>query len=157
MLNKPKTITLTSSVGGETAEKTFRIGRYPATIAIEMTTRGAALLRDAIKGNPSNSEQYAKAFQKLGVDMCQYVEAQKPDGEFISIAGEKMLNAFIDDGDMFLQLMREVHDYNTDFFNTARLFRASNSLLEQAKGQITGIFRQWSDSSSPKSKPRSRS
>lgn len=155
-LIKPKEITLKTDLG-ESTEKTFMIGRYPATESIEMVTRGAALLRDAVKGSPANSEQYAKSFQKLGVDMCKYVEAKMPDGNFIALSSEHMINAHIADSDMFFMVMREVHDYNTNFMNTGRLFGASLSLMDQAKAQITQILSQFSASSSAKSKPRSKS
>lgn len=155
MLIKPKEITLKSNVGDEPAEKTFQIGRYPATQAIEMITRGASLLRDAVKGNPGNSEAYAKSFQKLGVDMCKFVEVQMPNGEFVALASGHLIDAHIPDGDMFLMLMREVHDHNTGFMETGRLFKTSRSLMDQAKAQITGILNQFSDSSSASSKPRS--
>jgi hypothetical protein len=156
-LIKPKSVTLKSSVGGEEVEKTFQIGRYPATQSIEMVTRGAALLRDAVKGNPGNSEQYAKSFQKLGIDMCKFVEAAMPSGDYIGLSSDHMINAHIPDADMFLLLMREVHDYNSNFMNTGRLFKTSRSLMDQAKAQITGILSQFSASSSPKSNPRSKS
>lgn len=155
-LIKPKTITLKSDVGGEKNQKTFNIGRYPATESIEMITRGAALLRDAVKGNPANSEQYAKSFQKLGNDMCKFVEAQMPSGEFVALSNDHLINAHISDGDMFLLLMREVHDYNTGFMNTGRILGTSRSLMEQAKAQITQIFSRFSDLSSPSVKPRSK-
>lgn len=156
-LIKAKEITLRSNVGEEPAEKTFQIGRYPATQAIEMITRGASLLRDAVKGNPGNSEAYAKSFQKLGVDMCKFVEVQMPNGEFQPLNNAHLIDAHIPDGDMFLQLMKEVHDANTGFLNSDRLFKASRSLISQAKEQITSTFSQWQASSSPKSKPRSKS
>jgi len=155
-LIKPKEVTLKSSVG-EPVEKTFQIGRYPATQAIEMITRGAALLRDAVKGNPASSEQYSKSFQKLGIDMCKFVEAQMPNGEFTPLSSEHMIDAHITDGDMFLMLMREVHDHNSNFMNTGRLFATSRSLLDQAKAQITQTLSQFSGSLSPKSKPSSGS
>lgn len=155
-LIKPKEITLTSSVGGEESVKVFRIGRYPATQAIEMITRGAALLRDAVKGNPGNAEAYAKSFQKLGTDMCKFVEVQMPSGEYTPLASEHIINAHIPDGDMFLMLMREVHDHNTGFMETGRLFRTSRSLMDQAKAQITGILNQFSGSSSASTKQPSK-
>lgn len=154
-LIKPKEVTLRSNLGDESAEKTFQIGRYPATQAIELITRGAALLRDAVKGNPSNSEAYAKSFQKLGNDMCKFVEVQMPNGDFTPLSSDHIINAHIPDGDMFLMLMREVHDHNTGFMQTGRLFKTSRSLMDQAKAQITGILNQFSDSSSAKSKQRS--
>jgi hypothetical protein len=153
---KPKEITLKTEVGDEKNEKTFNIGRYPASSAVEMITRGAALLRDAVKGNASNSESYAKSFQKLGMDMCKYVEVRMPNGEFTELSNDLLINAHITDADMFLLLMREVHDYNTNFMNTGRIFKTSRSLMEQAKAQITGILSRFSDSSSAKSKPRSK-
>ena len=152
-LIKPKEITIESG----SDKKTFQVGRYPATQAVEMITRGAALLRDAVKGNPANSEAYAKSFQKLGNDMCQFVEAKMPNGDYTPLSTEHMIDAHIADADMFFQLMREVHDYNTNFMNTGALFRTSRSLMDQAKAQITGILSQFSDSSSAKSKPRSPS
>lgn len=155
-LIKPKEITLKTEVGGEENNKTFNIGRYPAISSIEMVTRGAALLRDAVKGNPANSEAYAKSFQKLGVDMCAYVEVQMPDGNYTPLSNSHLINAHITDADMFLMLMREVHDYNTNFMNTVRIFKTSRTLLDQAKAQITGILNRFSASSSVKSKPRSR-
>lgn len=157
MLIKPKEVTLTSSVGGEEIKKTFQIGRYPATVAVEMTTRGAALLRDAIKGSASNSREFAKSFQELGNDMCRYVEAQMPNGDYVALENEHLINAHIADADMFLQLMREVHDYNTNFMNTGRLFSTSRSLMDQARAQITEILSRFSGSSSVNGKPRSKS
>lgn len=154
-LIKPKEVTLKSDVG-DPVEKTFQIGRYPATQAIEMITRGAALLRDAVKGNPASSEQYSKSFQKLGNDMCRFVEAQMPNGEFTPLGSDHMINAHIPDGDMFLMLMREVHDHNSNFMNTGRLFKTSRSLLDQAKTQITQTLSQFSGLSSPSAKPRSQ-
>jgi len=154
-LIKPKEVTITSGVG-EPVEKTFQIGRYPATQAIEMITRGAALLRDAIKGNPASAEQYAKSFQKLGNDMCKFIEVQMPSGEFTPLSSEHIINAHITDGDMFLMLMREVHDHNSNFMNTGRLFKTSRSLMEQAKAQITQTLSQFSGSLSPNDKPRSK-
>lgn len=156
-LIKPKEITLKTEVGGDSAEKVFNVGRYPATVAIEMTTRGAALLRDAIKGNPGNSEQYSKSFQKLGIDMCKYVEVKTPNGEFMPLSNDHLINAHIPDADMFLMLMREVHDYNTGFMSSERLFKTSRSLMDQAKAQITETLSRFSAFSSPKSKPRSKS
>jgi hypothetical protein len=155
-LIKPTEKTIKSEVGGEKSEKTFAIGRYPATQAIEMITRGAALLRDAVKGNPSNSEQYAQAFQKLGIDMCKFVEAKTPSGDFQPLIGDHLINVHIADADMFLMLMREVHDYNTNFMNTGRLFKTSRSLMDQAKAQITGILSRFSGLSSAKDKQPSR-
>ncbi len=156
MLIKPKEITLNSSVSGEAVGKEFQIGRYPATQAIEMITRGASLLRDAVKGSPANSEQYAKAFQKLGNDMCKFVEAKMPNGEYVALSSDHLINAHIPDGDMFLLLMREVHDYNTNFMNSGRIFKMSRSLIDQAKAQITQISSLFSGLSSVNAKQRSQ-
>jgi len=155
-LIKPKEITLKSSVGGDSAEKTFQVGRYPATQAVEMITRGAALLRDAVKGNSESSEAYARSFQKLGNDMCRFVEVKMPNGEFTALANDHLINAHVPDADMFLLLMKEVHDYNTGFMNTGRLFGMSRSLMDKAEALITPILNQFSASSSPKSRPRSK-
>lgn len=155
-LIKPKEVTLTSNVGGEKKETTFLIGRYPADKSVEMITRGAAVLRDAAKGSANNSVDFAKSLQQLGIDMCEYVEALVGESQ-IPLTNSHVRGAHIGDADMYLQLMREVHDHNTNFMNSGRLLKTSLSLVDQAKAQITRILSQFSDSSSAKSKQRSKS
>ena len=155
-LIKPKQIILKSRVDSDATEKTFSIGRYPALDAVEMIARVSAVLRDSAKGNPQTAIELAKSMKQLATDVCQYVEVELPNGDPLALNNPHMINAHITDGEMLLDLVRQVHDYNTFFLNSGNLLKTSRTLVDQAREQITGILSQLSASSSPKSKPRSK-
>lgn len=152
-LIKPKDITLKSDLDG--IEKNFRIGRYPATVSVEMLTRASSILKDALKGSPSSSQEFAKETQKFCIDICKYVEVETPGGGYALLNMEQLINAHIPDGELLLKLAREVHDYNSFFTNTGRLLQTSRSMMGQAVGQITQILNQCLGSLSANAKQHS--
>lgn len=157
MLIKAKTITLTSKVGGETTTKTFNIGRYPATEGVYMIGRVSELLKDGLRPDAKNTGSFAKRLREVSIEVCAYVEAKLPNGEFIALSSNEMINAHVSDGEMMLQLMKEVHDWNTFFFNSGRLLKTSRSMMDNIKQQTTKILSQLLGSSSQKNKRNSTS
>lgn len=157
MLIKPKEITITAQVDDE-VEKTYNIGRYPALDGVYMLGLVAEILDVAARGKNSNSDQlFAKKMRDCAKEVCKYVEAKMPNGEFISLSSVEMINAHVPDHETLLKLVREVHDYNSFFFNSEKLLKTSLAKVDLVKAQITKILTGLQGLSSRNDSPRSKS
>lgn len=155
-LIKPKEITLTSQVGGESIGKTFNLGRYPSTEGMYLFGLAIEVLGSAAKPGSSDIVP-AKKLQEFAIEICKYVEAEMPSGEFIRLDKKFLIDSHVPDYEMLFRLVREIHDYNSFFFNSGRLLKTSLSLMDQAKLLVTKTLTQFSASSSQKRQPRSKS
>ena len=153
---KPKEITLKSQVLQDDRERTFRISRYPATEGVELFMMAAEVLGAMAKPSSSSniSAEKTKAFV---IKICGYVESQMPSGDYIKLNSKLLIDAHIPDYEMLFKIVREVHDYNSFFFNSGRLLKTSLSLMDQAKLLISKTLTQFSQPSSVKKSPRSKS
>lgn len=157
MLMKPKEITLTSNVNKEKVEVTFNIGRYNGYDGLYMIGLGAELLDSAArKKMMSNDQVFAKKLQAMLKEQGKFIEVVTDSGT-ASLDTVKMLQTTIPDPDIALQLMREVHDYNTALFNSANLLSKSQSMMKKLQELGTKMLSQLSPSSSEKKPQRSKS
>lgn len=156
-LMKPKEITLTSNVNGEKVEKTYNIGRYDGYTGLYMIGLGAELLDSAARKKMLSTDKiFAKKLQDMLKEQGKYIELVTDDGT-ASLDTVNMLKAAVPDPDIALQLMREVHDYNTSLFSSANLYSRSQKWMKAAKELGTKILGQLSDSSLAKKPRRSKS
>lgn len=159
MLIKPKEITLTSKVGGETISKTYQIGRYPALEGVYMLGLVSEILDVAARNKTTGTDKlFATKIKDTALEACKYVAAKMPNGEFISLANsEELINAHVPDQEMLLQLVRAVHDYNSFFFSSERILKTSLGWMDLVKAQITKILTGLLDSLSAKNLQPSKS
>ena len=157
MLKKPKQITLTSNVNGEKEERVYNIGRYDGYTGIYMIGLGAELIDSAARKKMLATDKiFAKKLQDMLKEQGQYIELVTDEGD-ASLETVSMLKAAIPDPDIALELMREVHDYNTALFSSANLLSRSQKWMEKAQELGKKILGQLSDSSLVKKRPRSKS
>lgn len=156
-LMKAKEITLTSNVNGEKEERKYNIGRYDGYTGLYMIGLGAELLDSAARKKMLTTDKiFAKKLQDMLKEQGKYIEVVTDDGA-ASLEAVNMLKASIPDPDIALQLMREVHDYNTALFSSANLLSRSQKWMEKAHELGKKILGQLSDSFSEKKRPRSKS
>lgn len=155
-LKKPKRITLTSNVNGEKEERTYNIGRYDGYTGLYMIGLGAELLDSAARKKMLSTDTvFAKKLQDMLKEQGKYIELVTDDGA-VSLEPVNMLKAAVPDVDIALQLMREVHDYNTALFSSANLLSRSQKWMEKAHELGKKILGQLSDSFSEKKLRRSK-
>lgn len=155
-LKKPKRITLTSNVNGEKEERTYNIGRYDGYTGLYMIGLGAELLDSAARKKMLSTDTvFAKKLQDMLKEQGKYIELATDDGA-VSLEPVNMLKAAVPDVDIALQLMREVHDYNTALFSSANLLSRSQKWMEKAHELGKKILIQLSDSFSEKKPRRSK-
>ena len=156
MLKKPKKITLTSNVNGETEEREYNIGRYDGYTGLYMIGLGAELLDSAARKKMLATDKiFAKKLQDMLKEQGPYIELVTEDGT-ASLETVSMLRTAIPDPDIALQLMREVHDYNTALFSSANLLSRSQKWTEMAQELGKKILGQLSASFSEKKPRRSK-
>jgi hypothetical protein len=155
-LIKPKEITLASNVGGEEVSKEFRLGRYPATEGLFIFGMAIEVLGSAATPHKSDIVP-ARKMQELAIEICKYVEAKMPSGDYIRLNQKMLIDAHVPDYEMLFQLVRGAHDWNSGFFSTDRLLKTSLSVIDKAKLLITKTLTQFSQSSSGKKSPASKS
>jgi hypothetical protein len=156
-LMKHKQVTLTSNVNGQKEERTYNIGRYDGYTGLYMIGLGAELLDSAARKKMLSTDQvFAKKLQGVLEAQGKYVEIVTDDGCAV-LDTIKMLKVSVPDPDIALQLMREVHDYNTALFSSANLLTRSQKWMEKAQELGKKILSQLSGSLSEKKPPRSKS
>lgn len=156
-LFKKKEITLTSNVNNEKVSVTFNIGRYNGYDGLYMIGLGAELLDAAArKKMMSNDQVFAKKLQAMLKEQGKFIEVVTDSGA-ASLDTVKMLQTTIPDPDIALQLMREVHDYNTALFSSANLLSKSQSMMKKLQELGIKMLDQFSRSSSEKKPQRSKS
>ncbi|AHK11692.1 tail assembly chaperone [Shewanella sp. phage 1/41] len=155
-LMKSKQITLTSNVNGEKEERIYNIGRYDGYTGLYMIGLGAELLDSAARKKMLSTDTvFAKKLQDMLKEQGKYIELVTDDGA-ASLEPVSMLKAAVPDVDIALQLMREVHDYNTALFSSANLLSRSQKWMEKAHELGKKILGQLSDSFSEKKPRRSK-
>lgn len=155
-LMKHKQITLTSNVNGEKEERTYNIGRYDGYTGLYMIGLGAELLDSAARKKMLATDKiFAKKLQDMLKEQSKYIEYVTDDG-VTSLESTSMLKVAVPDVDIALQLMREVHDYNTALFSSANLLSRSQKWMEKAHELGKKILGQLSDSFSEKKPRRSK-
>lgn len=156
-LMKHKQITLTSNVNGEKEERTYNIGRYDGYTGLYMIGLGAELLDSAARKKMLSTDQvFAKKLQGVLKEQGKYIEIVTDDGAAL-LDTVNMLKMAVPDPDIALQLMREVHDYNTALFSSANLLSRSQKWMEKAQELGKKILGQLSGSFSEKKPRRSKS
>tara|TARA_R110000765_G_scaffold54753_3_gene108988 strand:+ start:433 stop:909 length:477 start_codon:yes stop_codon:yes gene_type:complete len=155
-LKKPKEITLMSNVNGEKVSVTYNIGRYDGYSGLFMIGLGAELIDSAARKKMLATDKiFAKKLQDMLKEQGQYIERVTDDGAAL-LDTVKMLKTCVPDPDIALQLMREVHDYNTALFSSANLLSRSQKWMETAQKLGTKILAQLSASFSEKKPRRSK-
>lgn len=155
-LIKTKDITLTSKVGEQEVTKEFRLGRYPSTEGLFIFGMAIEVLGSAAAPHKSDIVP-ARKMQELAIEICKYVEAKAPSGEYVRLNQKLLIDAHVPDYEMLFQLIRGAHDWNSDFFNTGRILRTSLSVMDKAKLLISKTLTQFSQSSLAKKSPASKS
>ena len=156
-LMKHKQVTLTSNVNGDKEERTYNIGRYDGYTGLFMIGLGAELLDSAARKKMLSTDQiFAKKLQDMLKEQAKYIEWVHDEG--VANLGDSMaaLKLAVPDVDIALQLMREVHDYNTALFSSANLLTRSQKWMEKAQELGKKILSQLSGSLSEKKQPRSK-
>ena len=153
---KPKEITLTPEVHDDKSPRHFRIGRYPATEGVKLFGMAVEVLSAMAK--PSSSDVVSsEKMREFSIEICKYVEARMPNDGYIRLDSKLLINAHVPDYEMLFKLVREVHDYNSFFFSSARLLKTSLSLMDQAKLLISKTLTQFSQPSKQAGKQASKS
>ena len=98
---------------------------------------------------------FAKKLQDMLREQGQYIEMVNDEGAAL-LDNVKMLKTCVPDPDIALQLMREVHDYNTALFSSANLLNRSQKWMETVQKLGTKILAQLSGSFSEKKPRRSK-
>ncbi len=152
----PKEITLKSNVRNVTKE--FNIGYYPATEGIRLLGLFAESVDVAARNKKhETSGLFGDNLQKLAIEVCKYCDVKLSNGNWQRLDSKSMIDSHVPDYELLLSLVREVHDYNSNFFNTTKLLKKSLGFVDQIKMQATKMFQGLSVSSSQKTKPRSKS
>ena len=116
-LIKPKEVTIKSYLDGE-QEHTFVVSRYPASSALKYIGEVAEILKAAVQGGDSQ----AGNLQSIGMELAQkFCGVRSPTEGFVRMDSPLKVDVYIPDGETFFQLLREVHDHNTNFTNSARI------------------------------------
>lgn len=146
-LIKSTEITLHSGLHG--IDKTFKISRYPATEGVYLIGMAVEVLGSTV--SPSGADKVSsKKVQEFVIEVCKYVEAQTDGGDFVRLNQKLLIDAHVPDYELLMLLVREVHDWNSNFFNTDRILKGSLSLMDKAKHLITKTLIQYSPSSKAK-------
>ena len=145
-----------SNVNGEKVSVTYNIGRYDGYSGLFMIGLGAELIDSAARKKMLATDKiFAKKLQDMLKEQGQYIERVTDDGAAL-LDTVKMLKTCVPDPDIALQLMREVHDYNTALFSSANLLSRSQKWMETAQKLGTKILAQLSASFSEKKPRRSK-
>lgn len=153
---KPKEITLKSKVLGDDVERVFRLGRYPALDSVELYMMALEVLTAMAKPMSENNVPPKKAREFMTMACC-YVDARMPNGEFIRLNKEVLVNAHVPDGEMLFSLVLQLHNYNSFFLNSEKLLKTSLSMIDKVKLQASKMLTQYLPPSKAKSSPRSKS
>lgn len=154
-LIEPKEIELKSEVRGVTKE--VRIGYYPATEGLRLLGLFAETVDIAARKKTEDiNGMFGENLKKAAIEICKYVEVKLSNGNWQLLDNETMINAHIQDYEMLLRLMRQVHDYNSVFFSTTKLLKTSQGLIDRLKAQITKTLPELLASYSAKNKRRSK-
>ena len=156
-LLKPKQITLTSNVNVVKEERVYNIGRYDGYTGLYMIGLGAELLDSAARKKMLSTDKvFAKKLQDMLKEQGKYIELVTDDGA-ASLDTVNMLKAAVPDPDIALQLMREVHDYNTALFSSANLYSRSQKWMKAAEELGTKMLDHLQGFSSERKPRRSKS
>ncbi|WVH05514.1 hypothetical protein KKJFFJLC_00002 [Vibrio phage vB_VpaS_PGB] len=155
-LIEPKEIELTSEVRKVT--KTLRVGYYQATEGIRLLGLFAETVDIAARKKTEDvNGMFGENLKKAAIEICKYVEVKLENGNWLRLDNEPAINAHILDYEMLLRLVREVHDYNSNFFNSGRLLKTSQGLIDRLKAQVTKTLPELLESYLAKNKRRSKS
>ena len=118
---------------------------------------GAELLDSAARKKMLSTDKvFAKKLQDMLKEQGKYIELVTDDGA-ASLDTVNMLKAAVPDPDIALQLMREVHDYNTALFSSANLYSRSQKWMKAAKELGTKMLDHLQGFSSERKPRRSKS
>ncbi len=82
--------------------------------------------------------------QSLAMEVCKYVEVQLDNGNYQELNTKQMIDAHVLDYEMLLQLVRQVHDYNSVFFfdyeAIAKIPRDNGSSKSASYKNVDGII-----------------
>lgn len=134
---KPKEITLTDMDG---AQRVYQISRVPATAGREIFTQYATTAAPKIGNYAVNRELMFK--------MLAYVEAKQPNGQYIALTSEALIDNHVPDWETLGRLELEMVKYNTDFFHPERISTALNAfgqtLPQKVLEMLTHLLEQLS-------------
>lgn len=146
MLIKPTPITIKDMDG---VERNFNISRVPAVHGRKIFTQYATTVMPKIGNYEVN--------QDLMLLMLSYVEAQMPNGDFIQLRTQSLIDSHVGDWETLGRLELEMVKYNTNFFHPEKISSALAKLNQTLPEKILSTLTRYLDVLSVKSKPRSKS
>lgn len=138
---KPHEITV-KSLDGE--DKDFRISRVPASQGREIFSQYVTTAMPKIGDYKSN--------EKLMKMLMGYVDAKAPDGSWIRLSNDSLLNSHITDWEMLVKVEMEMVKYNTNFFSPERLSSALNKFNQTLPERVMSMLNRLSGQLSAKNK-----
>lgn len=148
-LLEPKEINLHSNVRDKDVK--FKIGYYPATEGVRLLGLAAEIFDIAARGKKKESSGlFGENLQSLSLELCKYVDVQLSNGNWMRLDSKLLIDQHVPCYETLLSLVKEVHDYNSDFFTTGKLLKTSLGLMDQLKAQAMKMLNQLSGSSSRK-------
>lgn len=123
-LIKPIDITIADLDG---IERTYRIGRFPAIIGLEIIAK--------VPGNIASLSKQLPHLRELVLQMCKYVAVDVPldDGgtHEVILSTAALVDNHVPDGQTLLHLCFEIMRHNTSFFG-----HADQSILDYLVGRL---------------------
>ena len=138
---KPLEVTIKSIDDGE---KEFRISRVPATRGREIFTQYMPTAMPKIGDYKSN--------EKLMKMLMSYVDVKAPDGSWIRLDNDVILNAHVEDWEMLVKIELEMVKYNTNFFSPEKLSNALAKFNQTLPDRIMSMLNRLSGQLSAKNK-----
>lgn len=110
-LIKPTEVTIADLDG---VERTYRIGRFPALIGLDIIAR--------VPSNIASLSKQLPRLRQLVLQMCQYVAVDVPleDGgtHEVTLSTTALVDNHVPDGQTLLHLCFEIMRHNTSFFGS---------------------------------------
>lgn len=138
---KPIEVTV-KSIDGE--DKVFRISRVPASHGREIFTQYIPTAAPKIGDYKSN--------EKLMKMLMSFVDAKAPDGSWIRLNNDVVLNAHVTDWEMLVKVELEMVKYNTNFFSPEKLSGALARFNQTLPERVMSILNRLSGRLSAKNK-----
>lgn len=139
---KPKNITL-NDMDGEPCE--YIITRFEAINGFKILSKTLPFLLDIVKNNDySSSEEKTKDIEILLCQILSYCYRVTKDGEF-KLDSKHIIDNHVPDMDTLLLLLKELNDYNSNFFKLGEAMKKLAELKDQASELLTRISNRLSD------------
>lgn len=136
MLIKPKEIEIKSNVGGEEEIYTYRIGRYNGLDGLEFVEYATDIVKSGLNFNGTTKGLLKECLIKMGRFIEAVIKSDTEDDRYILLDNATVLGAYLPDAETSMQLMKELHDYNSFFLNTENLSIQSASWMDRIEELI---------------------